>query len=163
MGGTTNMGGEGGIGGVGGVAGDTGMAGDTGVAGEGGMAGAGGAPPIVEPQVASPHWLGDFCDAKSVESLGCENSPEWDRCFRDYRPFLSTVNEGVCEGEGVDGQPNPKTDALTAALDALAEACPDPTVDQWQCTLGAPQAKDQACRDADEARRIATMNCGDVF
>jgi hypothetical protein len=136
------------------AAGNGGAAGETGVGGGGG---AGGEAPV-EPQVASEHWLSEFCDAKSAEVLMCDTSPEWALCYSTYRPFLSTVAEGVCDG---DDDPFPKTVALIEALDNLAAACPKPDVDQWRCTFdGAPQALDQACRDADDARRVAAMNCG---
>jgi hypothetical protein len=152
--GTSNMGGEGGVGGEAGMGGETSMGGDA-----GGMGGSGGEP-AVEPQAATDIWLTELCRAKSMEELGCDTSPLFYDCFGPLRPFLSTVNEGLCDGEGeVENDPIPKTQALNDALDALAAACPDPTVDQWKCTFGAPTAKDQACRDADEARRVAYNNC----
>jgi hypothetical protein len=155
--GTTSGGGEGGM------AGGAGVAGDTSVAGGGGMAGAGGADPG-PPQLATELWLSHFCEAKSMEELACTGSQPFGDCYDPYRRMISTVGfGGICEGEGeVENEPTPKTDALVAALDALAAACPDPDVDQWRCALdGEPQAIDTACRAADEARRTATMNCGD--
>lgn len=152
----------GGTGNMGGAAGDGNVGGDDGVGGAaGGAGGAGGAGPVEpdpEPQVASPYWLSQFCDAKSIELLMCESSPEWDTCFSTYKPFLSTVASGECENDDAEYT---KTIAMIEALDKLAAACPDPDVDQWRCTAeGAPLAKDQACRDADDARRVAAMACG---
>jgi hypothetical protein len=154
-GGTGNAGGEGG---EVGQAGDGNMGGDGMGGAAGGAGGAGPVEPEPEPQVASPYWLGKFCDAKSAELLMCETSPEWATCYGTYRPFLSTVGEGSCEDDDAEGT---KFGALMNALDALAAACPTPDVEDWRCTFdGAPQAKDQACRDADDARRVAAMACG---
>jgi hypothetical protein len=156
---TTDVGGEGGVSGGAGEAGMGGVAGEGGMTGDGGMAGAGGAPPV-EPQAPTQIWLSHYCEAKSVEVLMCENSPEFATCYSEYRPFLSTVQEGICPGEEGENDPLVKTLALYDAIDALAAACPDPDVDQWQCTFaGAAQAKDQACRDADQAARVAYSNC----
>jgi|GEM_PF-4108757 len=163
----TPVGGEGGAE-MGGTTGDAGAGGDPNAAGNGGVggdsmggaagaAGAGGAPPGPVNTV-SDLWLSHFCEARSVEVLACDNSTEWSVCYSTYRPFLSTVGEGVCDGDDDDFT---KTLALMGALDALAAACPDPDVDQWRCTLdGAPEPKAQDCRDADTARRVATMACG---
>jgi len=150
------IGGAAGAGGEGGVAGDTGMAGDT---NGGGMGGSGGEPPV-ELQPATELWLSHFCEARSTETLQCESSKSWGECFNTYDGFMYATGDGICPGEEGDGDPLVKTIALYDAMDALATACPDPDVSQWQCTLGAPQAKDQACRDADEARRTAAANCG---
>lgn len=158
--GTTNVGGEsvGGEGGGGGVGGEA-IGGDGGLGGAGGAGGAGPVEPDPEPQVASTYWLSKLCDAKSIELLMCDNSAAWEQCYSTYKPFLSTVAEGFCEGD--DENDPVKTLALMGALDDLAAACPNPTVEQWRCTVeGTPIAKDQACRDADDARRVASMACG---
>lgn len=107
--------------------------------------------------VVSDLWLSHFCEARSTEVLQCEDSGfEWSVCYSTYKPFLSTDVQGSCEGDVDDA----KLIAMVEALDALAAACPDPDVDQWRCTFdGAPQPLDQACRDADDARRVATMAC----
>jgi hypothetical protein len=154
-GGTGNAGGEAGAGGEN-LGGGDGVGGAAG--GEGGAGGAGPVEPDPEPQVASSYWLSKFCDAKSMELLMCESSPEWDTCFTTYKPFLSTDVQGECVDDDAEVT---KLIAMVEALDKLAAACPSPDVDDWRCTFdGAPQAKDQACRDADEARRVAAMNCG---
>jgi hypothetical protein len=154
----TSAGGEGGVPGGAGEAGMAGMAGMAGETGDGGMAGAGGAPTVEPPKPATPLWLSDFCEAKSLEVLGCEDSKEWYQCFSPLRPFMYSVGEGICPGEEELETPV-KTLALYDAMDALAAACPDPDVEQWQCTLGAPRAKDQACQDADDAVLVAFANC----
>lgn len=153
--GTTSMGGEGGVAGDSGVAGEGGVAGDS----SGGMGGAGGEPPVVA-EPASEFWLNQFCQAKSSELLQCESSPSWAQCYSTYHGFMYSTGDGICPGEETSDNPV-NTIALFDAMDALAAACPDPDVSQWDCTAsGAPRALDIDCRNADEARRVATMNCG---
>jgi hypothetical protein len=161
-GGTTNIGGSDSAGAGGdenGVGGDVtggGSGGDTGAGGADSMGGAGGAPPV-EPVIASEYWLSEFCAAKSLEERGCTAAQEWSVCFGLNRPYLEAVAEGYC-GEEVD--PWPKAKAVTAALNNLATSCRDPDVEDWRCTVsGAAEAKEQACREADEALFAAKEAC----
>lgn len=143
------VGGEDGVGGenVGGVAGE-------GVGGEG----AGGAPPEAEPQLPTPFWLANFCDAISLEELGCDKSPLWYTCYDPYSHFLSA---GEPDGECIDDNEEfTKLQDTVTGFDNLAAACPDPTVEQFSCSLaGVPRAKDAACQDAFAAATAAYQAC----
>jgi hypothetical protein len=158
-GGTDSGGAAGENNGVGGDPAVGGAGGDTGAGGNDNMGGAGGAPPV-EPEISTEFWLAEFCAAKSIEELECEFSPEWSLCYNPLRPFVQTIGEGLCAGEEA-GPTYTKTEALMAALNLAANACQAPDASQWRCDIGGqPQAKEDACREADEAIAAAWAACG---
>jgi hypothetical protein len=144
-----------------GVAGDNaggvsaGGAGGEGAGGEN-EGGAGGAP-ATEPVQATPLWLSNYCEAKSIEVLGCSAALEWAVCFDQYYTWLSTTGGTDC----VDDDENvTKLVALYDAFDALANACPDPDESDWECNLdGDAQPKSSDCADAEVVRNTAYAAC----
>lgn len=132
--------------------GDGGVGGDSvaGAAGQGGD-GAGGAPPEQPVQVADPQWLSYFCHAISMDELGCTNSTEWIDCYGPYSHYLPEYGdyEPFCVGDDPENGDISETEELVALMGALAAACPNPTAEDFSCSIsGKPSPKDAACRDA---------------
>ena len=110
--------------------------------------------------MASEYWLNKYCEARSKEVLGCDNSPEWSTCFDNNSPFLSTTGTGTCPNETDENLP--LLIAVLNAFDTLATYCVSPMRSDMRCnpTTHAPEFIDQTCRDADTARQQAVAACG---